>query len=327
MTKKITVCGATGTVGNSVALRLLQEGWHVKAITRNQDSAAAKALYDAGAELATADYDDIASLETAFQQLTWRKGTHAIFGITNIFQYLLDDGPDAAAEREKQQLVNVATAASKIETLDHLILHTLPGGEKLAGPGNFVPHMDGKDGAADIIKKELPVLAAKTTFMWIGFFTSNFYETPMLKPVEVPNTNGSHVYIQPADPTLHIYFAGDVPTNAGIFVSAILKNPTISLPAKYAFLYTSQGTMQEYLQAWINVTGRQTTFITTTLENYEKIWGPFGREIGLMLKAFAHVEDWTTPYRGDVVTAKELGLDEGELVDLEAALRMAAEKL
>ncbi|KAI5270100.1 hypothetical protein E4T47_06494 [Aureobasidium subglaciale] len=321
MIKTITVCGATGTVGNSVALRLLQEGWHVKAITRNQDSAAAKALSEAGADLASANYDDVESLETAFQ------GTHAVFGITNIFQYLLDDGPDAAAEREKQQLVNIATAASKIKTLEHLILHTLPGGEKLAGPGNFVPHMDGKDGAADIIKKDLPTLAAKITFMWIGFFTSNFYETPMLKPVKVSNTNGSHVYIQPADPTLHIYFAGDIPTNAGIFVSAILKNPTTSLPAKYAFLYTSQGTMQVYLQAWINVTGRQTTFITTTLDNYEKIWGPFGREVGLMLKAFAHVKDWTTPYGSDVVTAKELGIDEGELVDLEPALRMVAEKL
>lgn len=67
MTKTITVCGATGTVGNSVALRLLKEGWKVRAITRNKSSDAAKALFEAGAELATADYNDITSLESAFQ--------------------------------------------------------------------------------------------------------------------------------------------------------------------------------------------------------------------------------------------------------------------
>lgn len=69
----------------------------------------------------------------------------AIFGITNIFEYLLDETPEDAAEREKQQIVNIASAANEIPTLEHLILHTLPAGEKLAGQGNFVPHMDASD--------------------------------------------------------------------------------------------------------------------------------------------------------------------------------------
>jgi len=67
MAKTIVVCGATGGLGGSVARRMLQEGWHVRGITRNKDSTGAKALVDGGVELTTADFDDVASLEEAFE--------------------------------------------------------------------------------------------------------------------------------------------------------------------------------------------------------------------------------------------------------------------
>lgn len=71
------------------------------------------------------------------------QNSHAIFGITNIFEYLLvEKTPEHAAERETRQLVNIAIAAGETASLEHLVLHTLPAGEKLAGKGNFVPHMD-----------------------------------------------------------------------------------------------------------------------------------------------------------------------------------------
>jgi hypothetical protein len=134
MAKLIVVCGATGGLGGSVARRMLQEGWKVRGITRNKDSAGAKALVEAGAELASANYDDVASLEAAFE------GADAIFGVTNFWEYLLELGAPAAAKKETQQLVNIAIAANKISGLEHLVLHTLPSGEKLGG--KYVPHMD-----------------------------------------------------------------------------------------------------------------------------------------------------------------------------------------
>lgn len=67
MTKLITICGATGGVGGSVARRMLKDGWNVRAITRNTESAAAKALAEQGAQLTSANYDDVASLEKAFK--------------------------------------------------------------------------------------------------------------------------------------------------------------------------------------------------------------------------------------------------------------------
>lgn len=67
MSKLIVVCGATGQLGGSVARRFLNEGWKVRAITRNVNGDAAKALAQKGAELATADYNDEASLLKAFE--------------------------------------------------------------------------------------------------------------------------------------------------------------------------------------------------------------------------------------------------------------------
>ena len=110
-------------------------------------------------------------------------------------------------------------------------------------------------------------------------------------------------------------------------MNAILANPSVTLPAKYAFLYTSQGTMQEYLQAWIDITGRRATFVSTSLERYEQIWGPFGKELGLMLQTFEARSDWTAPYQSNVVTAKDLGLNGEDLCDLKAALEKNKELL
>ena len=58
----------------------------------------------------------------------------------------------------------------------------------------------------------------------------------------------------------------------------------------------------------------------TSLERYEEIWGPFGKEVGLMLKACEGVSNWADAYKSEVVTAKDLGIPDGTLVDLQAAL-------
>jgi uncharacterized protein YbjT (DUF2867 family) len=70
MAKTIVVCGATGQLGGSVARRMIEEGWTVRAVTRNAESDAARALTAKGAELTTANYDDVSSLVKAFEVCT-----------------------------------------------------------------------------------------------------------------------------------------------------------------------------------------------------------------------------------------------------------------
>jgi uncharacterized protein YbjT (DUF2867 family) len=67
MARLITVCGATGGIGGSVARKMLEEGWNVGVVTHFIESAASKALRAAGAELITANFDDVASLKRAIE--------------------------------------------------------------------------------------------------------------------------------------------------------------------------------------------------------------------------------------------------------------------
>lgn len=69
MTRIVAVTGATGTQGGSVARALLESGgdWKVRAITRNSNGEAAKALANQGAEVVTANFDDERSVLKAFE--------------------------------------------------------------------------------------------------------------------------------------------------------------------------------------------------------------------------------------------------------------------
>jgi uncharacterized protein YbjT (DUF2867 family) len=60
----ILVCGATGRLGQLVPT-LLKRGHHVRAATRDTESAAARALADLGAQPVQADFDDRPSLAAA----------------------------------------------------------------------------------------------------------------------------------------------------------------------------------------------------------------------------------------------------------------------
>ncbi|GKT51457.1 NmrA-like family domain-containing protein 1 [Colletotrichum spaethianum] len=63
--RTIFVSGATGTVGGAVARNLLSEGIAVRALARDPDSPAAKALSALGASIIQGDYDDDTALTKA----------------------------------------------------------------------------------------------------------------------------------------------------------------------------------------------------------------------------------------------------------------------
>ncbi|WP_433201987.1 NmrA family NAD(P)-binding protein [Nocardia sp. CA-107356] len=61
----ILVTGATGKQGGATARRLLADGIAVRALVRDPETPAARALADAGAELVTGDFDAPATLDAA----------------------------------------------------------------------------------------------------------------------------------------------------------------------------------------------------------------------------------------------------------------------
>jgi uncharacterized protein YbjT (DUF2867 family) len=168
MTKLIAVAGATGAQGGGLVRAILDDpagGFTARAITRNPDSDAAKALSSEGVEVVQADLDDEASLIRAFA------GVHGAFCVTNFWEHF-------SPEREKAQAGNLARAA-RSAGVAHAIWSTLedvrsyvPLGDDriptLTG-GYKVPHMDAKGEANEFFRQA----GVPTTYLYTSFYWDN----------------------------------------------------------------------------------------------------------------------------------------------------------
>jgi uncharacterized protein YbjT (DUF2867 family) len=166
--KIIAVVGATGAQGGGLARAILADpngGFAVRAITRDVNKDKAKALAAAGAEVVSADLDNVESLKKAFA------GAHGVFGITNFWEHF-------SAEREKAQAKNIAEAA-KAAGVKHVIWSTLEDTRQFMTPEDKrmpflqekyrVPHFDAK-AEANAYFAGLPATMLVTSFYWDNLY-------------------------------------------------------------------------------------------------------------------------------------------------------------
>lgn len=73
----IAVTGATGRQGSAVTRALLNDGWHVRALTRNPNSDKARALSGWGAEVVKGDMEERLTLLPVFD------GAYGVFSVQN----------------------------------------------------------------------------------------------------------------------------------------------------------------------------------------------------------------------------------------------------
>jgi uncharacterized protein YbjT (DUF2867 family) len=103
----VLVTGATGTQGGATARELLAAEYRVRILTRDPASAAAKALVDAGAEIAKGDMDDPASLVAAMQ------------GAYGVFSVLRPDSDGSDSERRHGRALVDAAMQSGVRHFVH----------------------------------------------------------------------------------------------------------------------------------------------------------------------------------------------------------------
>ena len=321
MAKIIAICGATGNQGGAVVEHFLKEnGWQTRGITRDTTSDKAETLRTRGAEIVAASYDDIESMTRAFE------GTAAIFAVTNFWNHF-SLGAEAAANAETQEIINIATAASRTTSLEHFILSSSPSGQKTAG--RMIPHMDSKDRGVDAIKRQFPDLAQKMTVMFVGLFSSMIFTRPYMSPFHVPSSRdpGAYLWALPASPHTVVPLGGDVSHNIGVFVTAILAHPELTQPAKYTIVASDTCTLTEALAIWSDVAGRPAAVATVTLDGFEALWGPLGREIGSQYSVHDIEPDFVKAYRADFIGIDELGIRREDLVTHRQVLEMNRDKL
>ncbi|MBX3673781.1 MAG: NmrA/HSCARG family protein [Burkholderiales bacterium] len=164
----IAVVGSTGAQGGGLARAILEDpagGFAVRALVRNPDSDAARALARAGAEVVAADVDDEASLARAFA------GAHGAYCVTFYWAHF-------SPEKELAQAGNLARAA-RSAGVRHAIWSTLEDTRRFVPlesqrmptlMGRYkVPHFDAK-GEADELFRQAGV---PTTFLLTSFYWDN----------------------------------------------------------------------------------------------------------------------------------------------------------
>ncbi|CAM6086140.1 unnamed protein product [Calypogeia fissa] len=309
MSKIIAVVGATGAQGGSVVNAFLNKGeWKVRGLSRNANSEKAKLLAAKGVEMVTADVNDEASLVRAFEGVT------AIFAMTDFVEPFTKLDIDTVMALEYNQGVNMAKAALQTPTLKHYIWSTLPNIDKVSGGKFVVPHCDAKAKVDDFIKSK-PELLAKTTFLWITFYSTNFFFPPFT-PYHLKSI-GTYVYIQPVSRSTLFCAAGDVSVNVGVFVKGILSNPSKTL-SKYVIMQVEEMTSEEYILLWGKVTGKNVKYVQIPFEEYDKLFPKWGAEMGVMLLFWEWAGEKSWSGEPDILTGADLGV-EGELVSSEKA--------
>lgn len=120
----ILVTGATGHQGGAVLRHLLAKGFAVRALTRDPEQPAARALIEHGVEVARGDLDDTASISRALD------GVYGVYSVQN---------SRAGAAAEIRQGVNLAEAAGRA-VISHLVYSSVGSADQNTG----IPHFDSK---------------------------------------------------------------------------------------------------------------------------------------------------------------------------------------
>ncbi|KAF7554352.1 hypothetical protein G7Z17_g2952 [Cylindrodendrum hubeiense] len=267
--KIIAVVGATGNQGSSVAKVFLNlPGWNVRCVTRQPSSDKAKALAALGAELVQADLQDIESLSRAFQ------GVNAIFVNTSFLELhktALDAGQDQATstrisyEQELQQAKNAAIAASKVPGLERYVYSAFAS-ITAASDGKYTRalHWESKAAAVDFIEKELPDLAKKSSFIYIG----GYYTNPFLFPQRNPE-NGKYALVLPATTEMR-FGVIDAAESTGYYVRALVEDEE---PGTKLLAYDDDLSITQMIDAWTKVTREEAEFVHMPMQTMHELFG------------------------------------------------------
>ena len=122
--KTILVTGATGKQGGGVWQHLRQKGFTVRALTRDPEKPAARALEGHGGEVVRGDLSDRAGIERVLED---------VFGVFSVQTF------DHGVEQEIQEGKNLADAANR-QGVEHFIYSSVWGADQQTG----IPHFDSK---------------------------------------------------------------------------------------------------------------------------------------------------------------------------------------
>ena len=261
----IAIVGATGNQGRSLAHAFLSlPDWHVRGLTRNPDSASAKALAAKGAELVQANLEDPESLSRAFAGATTifvNTDFWAPYGAAMASGETRERASQIGFETEFLHAKNAADAAAKIPTL-RLFIYSALGPMKAVSGGKYSHsgHWDSKAAAADYIEKQIPELARKTSFVYPGAYHTN--------PLLYPHRSGDEwVHTMPGPITTNFPVI-DTEVTFGLLTRSLIlhEGPGVKLLACDCHV-----TVEQAIAAFKKFTGKSARFQGVTMQQMVEI--------------------------------------------------------
>ncbi|MFD4354605.1 NmrA family NAD(P)-binding protein [Nocardia sp. NPDC058518] len=190
----VLITGATGKQGGATARRLLTEGHRVRALVRDTDSPAARALAALGAELAVGDFDDPASLRAA------TTGTRAVFLVPPADYSAKGWGEDTEARRGIAMID--AARATGVEQIVFTGVATMGAAESWGQQG----------------KRQIEEALAAVGLRYTVLRPVRFMENYLLhdSPVDGIREGGEHRHLFPADRPLQMIAVDDIAAFAAL---------------------------------------------------------------------------------------------------------------
>nr|XP_012326239.1 nmrA-like family domain-containing protein 1 [Aotus nancymaae] len=258
----ITVFGATGAQGGSVARAILEgKKFAVRAVTRDVTKPKALALRDLGAEVVKGDLDDKASVDDAL------KGAYGAFVVTNFWETFNKD-------KEVQQGKLVADTAKHLG-LKHVVYSGLENVKQLTGGKLEVPHFDGKGEVEEYFWS----LGVPMTSVRVAAYFENF--PTAWKPGKASDGD----YYTLALPMGDVPMDGISVADVGAAVSSIFNSPKEFL-GKAVGLSAEKLTVQQYADVLSKVLGKEVRDAKITPEAYEKLGFPAAKEVADMCRFY-----------------------------------------
>lgn len=290
--KIIAVVGATGAQGGGLARAILndpQKSFQLRAITRNPDSDAAKALKEQGAQVVSADLDDKQSLVHAL------RGAYGAFFVTNFWEHF-------SPEKENGQAKNLAEAA-KEAGLQHVIWSTLEDTRKQVPLSDDrmptlldkykVPHFDSK-GSADQHFRDAGV---PTTFLLTTFYWDNLVHFGM------GPTRGEDGKLAITFPMGDKKLAGIAAEDIGKCALGIFKEGK-ELAGKTVGIAGELITVQDMADTLGDAIGEEVTYNAVPPSVYRGFGFPGAEDLGNMFQYYAEFEDYFEKVRDVNYTRK-----------------------
>lgn len=260
--KTIVVVGSTGTQGESVARTFLGlPNWRVRCLTRQPGSDKAKELVKLGAEIVQGNLEDETSLQSAFSD------THVIFVNTDFwapFRKAMALGKDAitsakeAYEIELTHGKNAANVASRIPTLERFIYSALGPMEKASkGKYSFSYHWETKASVVDYIEEKQPVLARKTSYIYVGAYITNAFLYPKFDP-----ETETYISVLPTGKETRMPII-NVPRSTGPFVRALTEDEN---PGTKLLAYDDYLSVEQVGNIWKSVLGKEVKLIQMPMQ-------------------------------------------------------------